>query len=63
MHRVLAELHFQIASTSHRLPDDGASYEFRMVIRTLDRASIPRLAERLCAWDAVREFELGQAPE
>lgn len=63
LRRVLTERGFGIASTSHRLLDDGASYEFRMVVHTLNRDDLTGLAEHLCAWDAVREFELGQAAE
>lgn len=59
----LTERGFGIADTSHRLLDDGATYEFQMVIHTLKRDDLSDLAEHLCAWDAVREFELGQAAE
>jgi len=57
--RTLAEHGFTIAGTSHRLHGDGTGYEYQMIIHTLNRDSVGRLAGHLRRWDAVKAFELG----
>ena len=56
LRQFLGSLGFQVADMSHRLSDDGAFFEYRMVLRT---RTTPRLAELAVAWrerEDVRSF-------
>ncbi len=49
---------FTIANMSHRLSDDGLSFEYRMVIRTYDPANLSELAVALRGLNNVRAFRI-----
>jgi putative Mg2+ transporter-C (MgtC) family protein len=49
---------FTIANLSHRLADDGAIFEYRMVIRSRDRKNAERLAQHLRTLPEVKEFRI-----
>jgi putative Mg2+ transporter-C (MgtC) family protein len=49
---------FSIANLSHRLTDDGMSFEYRMVIRSRDRSGAERLSEHLRGLPGVKEFRI-----
>jgi putative Mg2+ transporter-C (MgtC) family protein len=49
---------FSIANLSHRLSDDGRTFEYRMTIRSRDRHNAERLSETLRAMPTVREFRI-----
>jgi putative Mg2+ transporter-C (MgtC) family protein len=49
---------FSIAHVDYRLMDEGRCFEYRMVIRTTDPTSAPRLASDLCTNEQVREFRI-----
>ena len=55
---LIAEHHFSIANLSYRLIDDGESFEYRMMIRTMDRGNAGRLAETLTRRGDVMEFRV-----
>jgi putative Mg2+ transporter-C (MgtC) family protein len=54
----LARNGFSVATMSYRLSDDRLSFEYRMVIRTLDSTSLAALAVALREMDAVRAFRI-----
>jgi len=54
---LIAEHQFTIANLSYRLTG-GESFEYRMMIRTMDRASAGRLAETLTERPDVLEFRI-----
>jgi putative Mg2+ transporter-C (MgtC) family protein len=49
---------FTMANLSYRLVNEGAAFEYRMVIRSLDKANAGRLSLTLCGLPAVSEFRL-----
>ena len=49
---------FSIANLSHRLADGGASFEYRMVIRSRDRNGAERLSRDLRAIPEVKECRI-----
>jgi putative Mg2+ transporter-C (MgtC) family protein len=49
---------FTVANMSHRLSDDGMSFEYRMVIRTLDPKNLSELAVALRELRNVRAFRI-----
>src|SRR4051794_16953039 len=49
---------FTIANLSHRLTEMGKVFEYRMVIRTRDRAAAARLAQYLCTVPGIIEFRI-----
>jgi putative Mg2+ transporter-C (MgtC) family protein len=49
---------FSVANMTYRLVDGGNAFEYRMIIRTADESSTPRLAETLRRHSAVREFRI-----
>jgi putative Mg2+ transporter-C (MgtC) family protein len=49
---------FTIANLSHRLADDGTIFEYRMVIRSRDRANAERLSQHLRKLPNVKEFRI-----
>jgi putative Mg2+ transporter-C (MgtC) family protein len=49
---------FTIANLSHRLAEDGAIFEYRMVIRSRDRRDAERLAQHLRTLPEVKEFRI-----
>jgi putative Mg2+ transporter-C (MgtC) family protein len=49
---------FTIANLSHRLAEDGAVFEYRMVIRSRDRRNAERLAQHLRTLPEVKEFRI-----
>ncbi len=55
---LIAEHQFSIANLSYRLVADGESFEYRMVIRTMDRANAGRLAQTLTQRPDVLEFRI-----
>lgn len=55
---LIAEHQFTIANLSYRLVADGQSFEYRMVIRTMDRANAGRLASTLTQRSDVLEFRV-----
>ena len=55
---MLAAHGFSIASTSYRVSDDGASFEYRMILRTTDPSNAARLAEELRRSERVLSFRV-----
>ncbi|KRB88467.1 MgtC/SapB family protein [Noviherbaspirillum sp. Root189] len=55
---LLKEYGFTVANMSYRVNEDGVSFEYRMVIQTIDSSNTPKLAEYLRRWDKVRSFQL-----
>lgn len=55
---LLARFGFSVANMSYRLTDDGARFEYRMMIRSGDPDNATRLAQALCEQPAVRSFKL-----
>lgn len=55
---LLASHGFAVANMSHRLSDDGLSFEYRMVIRTNNRDNLSELAVALRALTNVRAFRI-----
>lgn len=55
----LLRLHgFSVANLSYRLDAAGKEFEYRMMLRTLDRGALERLAETLTARPEILEFRL-----
>jgi putative Mg2+ transporter-C (MgtC) family protein len=55
---LLAEHGFTIANMSYRVSDDGASFEYRMVIRTLNADDAGTLADALRRLNGVKSFRI-----
>ena len=55
---MVGEHGFSIANLSHRLSDDGKTFEYRMVIRSWDRANAESLSKYLRALPQVLEFRI-----
>ena len=49
---------FTIANMSYRVTDNGAMFEYRMVIRTRDRKNCERLSQHLCTLPQIIEFRI-----
>jgi putative Mg2+ transporter-C (MgtC) family protein len=49
---------FSIANLSHRLADDGSIFEYRMVIRSRDRANAEKLSRYLRTLPHIKEFRI-----
>lgn len=49
---------FTIANMSYRVSDDGLSFEYRMVIRTIKSQGMSELADSLRRMDRVRSFRI-----
>jgi len=49
---------FTIANMSYRVSDDGLSFEYRMVIRTVNSKGVSELADSLRKMDSVRSFRI-----
>lgn len=49
---------FTIANMSYRLSDDGAWFDYKMILRTTDLANISHLAEVLRGCEDVRAFRI-----
>lgn len=54
---------FKIFSMSYRLTDDGHSFEYRMMIRTLKQENVSKFAVALRQMENVRAFRLSPAGE
>jgi putative Mg2+ transporter-C (MgtC) family protein len=59
----LNEHGFRLESVSYRVPEDGATFEYRMTIRTSDLSNLTRLAEHLSKKENVRHFEISLTGE
>jgi putative Mg2+ transporter-C (MgtC) family protein len=59
--KVVAEHGFSVANMSYRLTDNGAAFEYRMTIRTVDKRNAERLAERLRGTPDLIEFRISPA--
>ena len=59
--KLIAEHGFSIANMSYRLIDDGAAFEYRMTIRTIDKSNAERLAANLRARPGLLEFRISPA--
>jgi putative Mg2+ transporter-C (MgtC) family protein len=55
---LLAQHGFSVANMSYRATEDGASYEYRMTIGTIDPGAPARLAEDLRTMSRVRAFRI-----
>jgi putative Mg2+ transporter-C (MgtC) family protein len=55
---LVAQNGFSIANLSHRLGEDGAVFEYRMVIRSRDRRNAERLSQHLRTLPNVKEFRI-----
>ena len=49
---------FTIANLTYRLEDEGSMFEYRMVIRSLDKQNGQRLAETWLRTPSIREFRI-----
>jgi putative Mg2+ transporter-C (MgtC) family protein len=58
LRKLIADHGFSIANLSHRLADDGAIFEYRMVIRSRDRRNAERLSQHLRTLPEVKEFRI-----
>jgi putative Mg2+ transporter-C (MgtC) family protein len=58
LRQLIGDHGFTIANLSHRLAEDGAIFEYRMVIRSRDRRDAERLAEHLRTLPEVKEFRI-----
>ncbi len=58
LRKMLEEEGFSVTQMSYRLDNDGADFEYRMVMRSSDRSSAERLATRLARMEAVQEFRI-----
>jgi len=54
----LAQHGFTIANMSYRATDDQRSFEYRMVIRTIDQENLSTLAVALRQLETVRAFRI-----
>jgi putative Mg2+ transporter-C (MgtC) family protein len=59
----LHEHGFRLEGVSYRIAGDGATFEYRMTIRTSDSSNLTRLAEYLSVAKDVRHFEISPAGE
>jgi len=55
---LLARHGFSVSGLSYRLTDNGAMFEYQMMIRTSDESNFTRLARSLAALPPVREFSV-----
>ena len=55
---LLGEHGFSVANLSHRLTDEGAVFEYRMVIRSRDRRNAERLSQHLRGRPEIKEFRI-----
>lgn len=55
---VVAQHGFSIANLNYRLTGEGKHFEYRMVLRTLDRDNLRALSETLSAAPGVLEFRI-----
>lgn len=55
---LLAAHGFTVANMSYRVINEGRSFEYRMVIRTIDPRNPARLAAALARLDSVHEFRI-----
>jgi putative Mg2+ transporter-C (MgtC) family protein len=58
LRKLIGDHGFTIANLSHRLADDGAIFEYRMVIRSRSRRSAETLARQLRTMPEVIEFRI-----
>jgi putative Mg2+ transporter-C (MgtC) family protein len=58
LRKLIADHGFTIANLSHRLAEDGAIFEYRMVIRSRDRRNAERLSQHLRTLPEVKEFRI-----
>lgn len=58
LRQLIGDHGFTIANLSHRLAEDGAIFEYRMVIRSRDRRDAERLAQHLRTLPEVKEFRI-----
>ena len=58
LRKLVGQHGFTIANLSHRLGNDGRSFEYRMVIRSWDKASAERLSQDLRIRPEVLEFRI-----
>lgn len=58
LRKILKEEGFSVTHMSYRLDNDGADFEYRMVLRSSDRSSAERLAGRLARMEQVTEFRI-----
>lgn len=58
LRKFVKESGFKIFNMSYRLMDDGLSFEYRMVIRTINQENISKLAIALRKMDNVRAFRI-----
>jgi putative Mg2+ transporter-C (MgtC) family protein len=57
LRRLIKEHGFSIANLSYRL-EDGDAFEYRMMLRTMKEANLPRLARTLGTHKLVQQFRL-----
>jgi putative Mg2+ transporter-C (MgtC) family protein len=58
LRKLVGQHGFTVANLSHRLGNDGRSFEYRMVIRSWDKASAERLSQDLRIRPEVLEFRI-----
>jgi putative Mg2+ transporter-C (MgtC) family protein len=58
LRKFLADNGFTVANMSYRVSDDGLSFEYRMIIRTINRDNLSALAVALRQSEAIRAFRI-----
>ena len=58
LRKLVGQHGYTIANLSHRLADDGKTFEYRMVIRSRDRHSAEKLSRHLLTLPEVLEFRI-----
>ena len=58
LRKLVGEHGFSIANLSHRLSNDGKTFEYRMVIRSWDKANAESLSQHLRTMPDVIEFRI-----
>jgi putative Mg2+ transporter-C (MgtC) family protein len=58
LRKLVGQHGFTIANLSHRLADDGKTFEYRMVIRSWDRRNAESLSQHLRTLPEVLEFRI-----
>ena len=61
LREMLKSHHFAIVNLSYRTGDDGATFEYRMVIRTTSKRNFAALSAALLRLPRVRSFSISPA--
>jgi putative Mg2+ transporter-C (MgtC) family protein len=58
MRKLLSDHGFEVANITYQLDEAGSVFEYRTVIKTLDKANLERLAVKLRLMEDVVEFRV-----